>query len=82
MNNGSTRFALPSNTPWAGENKPGVSIELNENACRLLTWEKLEVNWPLRVEFHTPIGNTVCHGRVTDSTPLGGNGLPGIFVQC
>ena len=56
----------------AGEVKPGVSVEFNENGTRLLTWEPLEVDTPLRLAFHSPVGETVCHGRVTATTPVGG----------
>jgi cellulose synthase/poly-beta-1,6-N-acetylglucosamine synthase-like glycosyltransferase/tetratricopeptide (TPR) repeat protein len=55
----------------AGEEHAGVSLELNEDGCRLLAWNLLEVGWPLRVAFHTPVGETVSHGRVTSKTLLG-----------
>jgi cellulose synthase/poly-beta-1,6-N-acetylglucosamine synthase-like glycosyltransferase/tetratricopeptide (TPR) repeat protein len=56
----------------AGDDTPGVSIEFNENVCHILTWKPVETDWPLRVIFHSPVGDTVGHGRVASVLPLGG----------
>ncbi len=56
----------------AGQPKPGVSVEFNENGTHLLTWEPLDVGTPLRLTFHSPVGETVCHGQVTATTALDG----------
>jgi cellulose synthase/poly-beta-1,6-N-acetylglucosamine synthase-like glycosyltransferase/tetratricopeptide (TPR) repeat protein len=49
-----------------------VSIELNENGCRLLTWEPLDELSSLEIALHSPVGTTICHGMIAQSTPLGG----------
>lgn len=54
----------------ATEIRQAVSVEFNENGCRLMTWEKLTEGQPLRVFFHSPVGKTVCRGRVVSSAPL------------
>lgn len=64
-------LCLAADYTVAGEMKTAVSVEFNENGCRLLTWEPLGEEWPIRITFHTPVGDTICHGQVTSSTSLG-----------
>lgn len=73
-------LCLAADYSIAGEDKPATSIELNENGCHILTWERLEVGWPLRVVFHSPVGQTVGHGRVVAVTPLG-HGCPFAYLS-
>jgi cellulose synthase/poly-beta-1,6-N-acetylglucosamine synthase-like glycosyltransferase/tetratricopeptide (TPR) repeat protein len=54
----------------ADGNKSAVSVEFNENGCRLLTWERLELGQPLSVMFYSPVGQIACQGRVASSAPL------------
>ena len=54
-----------------GVTNAAVSLEFNENGCRLLTWERLEQSSPLEATLHSPVGDMICHGRVVASTPLG-----------
>lgn len=54
----------------ATEIQQAVSVEFNENGCRLLTWQQLVVGQPLRVFFHSPVGKTICQGRVAACAPL------------
>jgi cellulose synthase/poly-beta-1,6-N-acetylglucosamine synthase-like glycosyltransferase/tetratricopeptide (TPR) repeat protein len=49
----------------------GVSIELNENRCWLLTWKPLDAMSSWEITFHSPVGTTVCHGMIAGSVPLG-----------
>jgi cellulose synthase/poly-beta-1,6-N-acetylglucosamine synthase-like glycosyltransferase/tetratricopeptide (TPR) repeat protein len=51
--------------------RSAVSIELNENGCRLLTWKPLDALSASEVTFHSPVGTTMCHGMIARSTPLG-----------
>ena len=54
-----------------GQVEAGASIEFNELGCRLLTWKPLEPGTPLELTYYSPVGQTVCSGRVATSTPLG-----------
>jgi tetratricopeptide (TPR) repeat protein len=64
----------------AGDDKSAVSIEFNENGCRIITWKPIEKDWPLRVIFHTPVGETVGHGQVKSVIPLG-HGKPFAYLS-
>lgn len=47
-----------------------ISIECNENGCQMLTWTPLRAGTELEITFHSPVGSTMCHGRVATSMPL------------
>jgi tetratricopeptide (TPR) repeat protein len=65
-------LCLAADYSLGGIAKSGVSIECNENRCRLLTWAPLAPETPLEITFSSPLGTAACGGRVVSTTSMGG----------